>query len=192
MPDCKAVSISGSRATIYRMYASKGGIMLTIRDLLEELEHEANATRKVLEQIPDNQLGWRPHEKSMTLGQLAMHVATLPGAIAEVAMQASFDVKTAIPRPEAKSLDELIGALDQSLAKARKLLGSMDEAMLTSTWRMMAGEREVFAIPRGAFLRNVMLNHWYHHRGQLTVYLRQTGAKVPATYGDSADEKPFL
>ena len=166
--------------------------MLTIRDVLEELDHEAAATRKVLERIPGNHLGWKPHEKSMTLGQLAMHVATLPGVIAEVAMLPSFDVKTAIPRPEAKSVGELIGTLDQSLAKARKLLGSMDETMLASTWRMMAGDREVFAIPRGAFLRNVMLNHWYHHRGQLTVYLRQTGAMVPGTYGDSADENPFL
>jgi uncharacterized damage-inducible protein DinB len=165
--------------------------MLTTRDLLEELEQEAVATRKVLERIPESQLGWKPHEKSMTLGQLAMHVATLPGAIAEVAMQSSFDINTTIPRPGAKSVGELIEALEQSLAKARNLLGKMDEAMLTASWRMMAGEREVFAIPRAGLLRSVMLNHWYHHRGQLTVYLRQTGATVPGVYGDSADENPF-
>ena len=165
--------------------------MLTSIELLEELEQEAVNTRRVLERVPDNMFAWRPHEKSMTLGQLAMHVAILPGAIAEVAMQPAFDISTEVQRPSATSVGELIATLEESLSKARNLVGSMDEAMLASTWRMMDGEREVFAIPRSAFLRSVMLNHWYHHRGQLTVYLRQTGSTVPATYGDSADENPF-
>ncbi len=162
--------------------------MLTIDDLLQELEQEAQATRKVLERVPDDRLDWKPHPKSMTLGQLAMHVANLPGAIAEISTR-SFDVKTVIPRPGARSSAELLAVLDQSLARAKALLGAMDDAELASPWRMVNGDQEVGTVSRGALLRSIMLNHWYHHRGQLTVYLRQTGAPVPPIYGDSADEK---
>jgi uncharacterized damage-inducible protein DinB len=162
--------------------------MLTVDDIVQELEQEAQATRRVLERVPGNQLGWKPHEKSMTLGQLAMHVANLPGAIAEVST-ASFDVKTAIPRPDATSTDQILSDFDESLKRARAILAKMSDAELATPWRMMNGGRELWSLPRGAFLRSVMLNHWYHHRGQLTVYLRQTGAQVPAVYGDSADEK---
>ena len=165
--------------------------MLTISDVLQELEHEARTTRRVLERVPEDQLAWRPHDKSMTLGELAMHIATLPGAIAEISTRPTFDVNTAIPRPSASSVAELVATLDQSLARARALLGGMDDAALMTPWRMMNGDREITAMPRAMLLRSVMLNHWYHHRGQLTVYLRQTGALVPAIYGASADEKPF-
>jgi len=162
--------------------------MLTVDDIVQELEQEAQATRRVLERVPGNQLGWKPHEKSMTLGQLAMHVANLPGAIAEVSTS-SFDVKTAIPRPDATSTDQILSDFDESLTRARAILTKMSDAELATPWQMMNGGRELWSLPRGAFLRSVMLNHWYHHRGQLTVYLRQTGAQVPAVYGDSADEK---
>ena len=162
--------------------------MLTVDDIVQELEQEAQATRRVLERVPGNQLGWKPHEKSMTLGQLAMHVANLPGAIAAVSTS-SFDVKTAIPRPDATSTDQILSDFDESLKRARAILAKMSDAELATPWRMMNGGRELWSLPRGAFLRSVMLNHWYHHRGQLTVYLRQTGAQVPAVYGDSADEK---
>jgi uncharacterized damage-inducible protein DinB len=162
--------------------------MLTVDDIVQELEQEAQATRRVLERVPGDQLGWRPHEKSMTMGQLAMHVANLPGAIAEVSTSA-FDVKTAVPRPDASSTDQILDLFDESMRRARAILTRMSDAELTTPWRMMNGSQELWSIPRGAFLRSVMLNHWYHHRGQLTVYLRQTGALVPAVYGDSADEK---
>lgn len=165
--------------------------MMTIADLLQELDQEAQATRRVLERVPDDRLDWQPHPKSMTLGELAMHIANLPGAIADVATRGSFDVNTAIPRPSATSVAELVTTLDQSLARARALLGAMEDAALAAPWRMVSGDQEVAVMPRGAFLRSVMLNHWYHHRGQLTVYLRQTGAMLPAIYGSSADENPF-
>jgi uncharacterized damage-inducible protein DinB len=164
--------------------------VLTIDDLLQELEQEARATRRVLERVPEDRLDWKPHPKSMTLGQLAMHVANLPEAIAEISTR-SFDVKSVIPRPGARSTAELLAVLDQSLARARALLGAMDDAALASPWRMVNGEREVGTVSRGALLRSIMLNHWYHHRGQLTVYLRQTGALIPPIYGDTADESAF-
>ncbi len=163
--------------------------MTTINALLQELDQEAQTTLRVLERVPENKLEWRPHEESMTLGQLAMHVANLPGAIAELSTLLTFDVK--IPLPGAKSVAELTGALEQSLTKARTLLGAMDDAALASPWRIVDGDREFATLPRGALLRSTMLNHLYHHRGQLTVYLRLTGASVPAIYGASADESPF-
>ena len=162
--------------------------MMTVSDLLQELEQESQATRRVLERVPDDNLQWKPHPKSMNLGQLALHIASVPGAIAEIS-RGSFDVKTPVPRPDATSTAEVLARLDESLERARTVLRGMSDAELASPWRMMNGSQELWSIPRGAFLRTVMLNHWYHHRGQLTVYLRQTGALLPAVYGDSADEK---
>jgi uncharacterized damage-inducible protein DinB len=100
-------------------------------------------------------------------------------------------VDTAIPRPEATSRAELMAEFDRSLATAKEILGGMDEAALASPWKMTKGGREVATMTRGALLRSVMLNHWYHHRAQLLVYLRLVGAKVPAVYGGSADENPM-
>ena len=165
--------------------------MLTVSDILQELEQEAPGTRRVLERIPEDQLEWRPHPKSMTMGQLAMHVANLPGAIVEVSRQ-PFDVNTPIPRPGATSVAEILEVLDESLSRARRVLREMDDSDLAVPWSMMKGDRELWSIPRGAFLRSVLLNHWYHHRGQVGVYLRQTGALVPAVFGDSADEKVMV
>jgi uncharacterized damage-inducible protein DinB len=164
--------------------------MALIDGLLRELEEEARTTRRVLERVPGNQLAWRPHQKARTLGELALHVAIVPGGVAEFAVQSRVQApQFTDPRPNSAS--ELISALDRSIAKAKKLLGGMDDATLLATWRMMQGEREIFAIPRVALLRSIMLNHWYHHRGQLTVYLRELGVPVPSIYGPSADENPF-
>ena len=164
--------------------------MSMIEALLQELDQEAQTTRRVLERVPEDRLGWKPHDKSWSLGQLALHVATVPGAIAEIARQSPFPLPK-FTQPSAMSAEELILALDQSVAKARQILRSMDDGALAITWRAVDGDREVLALPVGALLRSIMLNHWYHHRGQLSVYLRQVGALVPAIYGPSADENPF-
>ena len=164
--------------------------MRAIDALLQELEQEAQTTRRVLERVPNAHLGWKPHDKSMTLGQLALHVATVPGGVAEIATQSPFPVPE-FTQPAATSAAELVPALEQSVARAKALLGGMDDAALASTWRLMNGDQEVMAIPRAALLRSIMLNHWYHHRGQLSVYLRQLGVPVPSIYGPSADENPF-
>lgn len=164
--------------------------MAIIDDLLQEMDQEAQTTRRVLERVPGDQLGWRPHEKARTLGQLALHVATVPGAVAELAAQSPVQIPN-VPDGSPASVSELLPALDQSVAKARRTLGGMDDAALTATWRLMRGEHEILAMPRAALLRNVMLNHWYHHRGQLSTYLRALGQPVPSIYGPSADENPF-
>ncbi|HEY3158854.1 MAG TPA: DinB family protein [Vicinamibacterales bacterium] len=164
--------------------------MSTVELLLQELEQEAQTTRRILERVPNDRLAWKPHDRSMSLGQLALHIASVPGAIAEISQISPFPVPK-FEQPSAKSASELIPALDESLAKARTILGRLDDADLAKTWRVVDGDREVMAIPVGAVLRSIMLNHWYHHRGQLSVYLRQVGVPVPSIYGPSADENPF-
>ena len=164
--------------------------MSTIEALLQELEQEKQTTKRVLERVPEDRLTWKPHEKSMSMGQLALHVATVPGAIAEISRQSPFKVGQ-FTQPPATSAAELVPALEQSIAKACDVLRTMDDASLAKTWRAMDGDREIFAIPVGALFRSVMLNHWYHHRGQLSVYLRLVGVPVPSIYGPSADENPF-
>ncbi len=164
--------------------------MAMIDSMLQELEQEAQTTRRVLERVPNEQLAWRPHEKARTLGELALHVAIVPGSVAEFAVQPQVQAPQFIdPRPNHAS--ELVPALDESIAKAKRALGGMSDATLTSTWRMLRGEQEIMAIPRVAFLRSIMLNHWYHHRGQLTMYLRELNVPIPSIYGPSADENPF-
>ena len=165
--------------------------MALIDGVLQELEQETQTTRRVLERVPDNQLAWRPHEKARTLGELALHVAMVPGGVAELVASPSPAQAPQFTDPSPKSASELIPALDQSIAKAKKVLGGMDDTTLMATWRLMQGDRELFAVPRVALLRSVMLNHWYHHRGQLTVYLRELGVPIPSIYGPSADENPF-
>ena len=165
--------------------------MAMIDGMLQELDQEARTTRRVLERVPENQLAWRPHQKARTLGELAMHVAMVPGAVAELISSPSPAQVPTFVDPSLNSASELIPALDQSIGKARRALSGMDDAALMSTWRLMQGERELFAVPRVALLRSIMLNHWYHHRGQLSVYLRELDVPIPSIYGPSADENPF-
>ena len=165
--------------------------MPVIDGMLQELDQEAATTRRVLERVPDEHLAWRPHEKARTLGELAMHVATVPGAVAKLVATQSPVQAPQFRDPQLQSASELVPTLDDSIAKAKNALSGMSDADLMSTWRMMLGERELFAIPRLAMLRTVMLNHWYHHRGQLSVYLRQLDVPIPSIYGPSADENPF-
>ena len=164
--------------------------MNVISVLLTELDQEAMTTRRVLERVPADQLSWKPHQKSMSLGQLALHVATIPGNVADIATISPFQVPQ-FTQPAAATTAELVPALEASVAKARTILEGFDDAALAATWRLMHGDREIMALPRAAILRSIMLNHWYHHRGQLSVYLRALNVPLPSIYGPSADENPF-
>src|SRR5262249_7831739 len=164
--------------------------MSAIELLLRELEQEAQTTRRVLERVPGDRLAWKPHDKSMSLGQLALHVASVPGAIAEITQISPFPAPK-FEQPTATSAAELVPALEEGLAKARSILQDLDDADLAKIWGGMDGDGEGLGLPVGAALRALMLNHWYHHRGQLSVYLRQVGVPVPWIYGPSADENPF-
>jgi uncharacterized damage-inducible protein DinB len=165
--------------------------MKMIDALLAEMDQEANATRRVLERVPQAQLTWRPHHKSMSLGQLALHVATIPGLVAELAAADLLPEPPRFIQPEASTSAELVPALNASLSKARQLLGGMDDGRLMATWKLMHGDTELMAMPRAAVIRTIMLNHWYHHRGQLLVYLRMHNVLLPSVYGPTADENPF-
>ena len=114
--------------------------------------------------MPEDRLGWKPHQKSWSLGQLALHVATVPGAIAEMAQHSPFPLPN-FSQSSPTSAAELIPTLERSVAKAAELLRGMDPASLTKMWRAVDGDKEVMALPVGALLRAIMLNHWYHHRG---------------------------
>jgi uncharacterized damage-inducible protein DinB len=159
--------------------------------LLGEIEQEAPATRRTLERVPGDKLDWRPHEKSMALGQLAHHVATIPGAWAQILSTDSMDVSELAGTSAAGSSDELLPLLDQSLATAKEIMTGMDDQRATGTWKLYAGDQKVIEAPRVACFRMYALNHWYHHRGQLGVYLRLLDIPVPSVYGPSADDNPL-
>jgi uncharacterized damage-inducible protein DinB len=159
--------------------------------LLQELEHEAATTKRVLERVPEDKLDWQPHEKSMTLGRLAHHVATTPGDIAGIAAVDEFDFGTFAGSEQSKTSSELLAAHEASIQKAKDFLGAMDDASAMATWKATMAGRPLMSIPRVGVVRNIMLNHWIHHRGQLSVYLRLLNVPVPSIYGPSADENPF-
>ena len=165
--------------------------MKMIDGLLAELEQEAETTRRVLERIPQEHLSWRPHPKSMSLGQLALHVATVPGNVAQLAAVDLVPAPPTFVQPEAATAAELVPSLTESVAKAKRALGGFDDAKMSAMWRLQNGGRDILAMPRAAFVRAIMLNHWYHHRGQLLVYLRMLNQSVPSVYGPTADENPF-
>jgi len=165
--------------------------MTIVDGLLAELEQEAETTRRVLERIPQAHLAWKPHPKSMSLGQLALHVATVPGNVAELAAQDIVPAPPAFVQPQSATASELAPSLAESVAKAKHALGGFDDAKMSAMWRLQSGGKDIMAMPRVAFVRAIMLNHWYHHRGQLLVYLRLLNLSVPSVYGPTADENPF-
>jgi uncharacterized damage-inducible protein DinB len=159
---------------------------------IEELTMEASTTKRVLERVPEAHLTWRPHPKSMSLGQLALHVATLPCQLTEFVAGDELDFGAAAAGPPtAGSQWELMEAFTSGIVRARSYLADLTDERAAATWRLMAGERQLFAAPRAAVLRSFLFNHWYHHRGQLLVYLRLLDVPVPSVYGPSADENPF-
>jgi len=161
--------------------------------LIAELDNETPATRRVLERVPADRLDWRPHPKSMSAGQLAQHIAGIPGNMARMAQGDGMDVATRpVEYGSCASTDALMATFEASVAAARDFLAGLDEARATGIWRLTFGPREIFAIPRLAVMRTMALNHWYHHRGELVVYLRLLGVPVPIVYGRSADENPFV
>jgi uncharacterized damage-inducible protein DinB len=164
---------------------------IMMRDaLLAELNREATATRRVLQRVPEAKLGWKPHRKSMSLGTLALHVAVVPGAVAEFLNEPVREAPSFVA-PEATSKAEILTSFEQGIGNARAKLESWTDDDLRSQWRMEHEGATLMALPRIEMLRSVMLNHWYHHRGELIVYLRLLDVPVPSIYGPTADENPF-
>ena len=164
--------------------------MAMIDALLPEFDHEIAMTRKVLERVDEAKLGWQPHEKSMTLGRLAQHVAEIPQWGQTILDDAEFNMVDGTRRPGAiPTSAELLGTFDGLAKTARARLAAKTDAEMMSTWTFKHNGQEVFGMPRAAAWRSMVMSHMIHHRGQLSVYLRLTGAQVPGMYGPSADEK---
>jgi uncharacterized damage-inducible protein DinB len=164
----------------------------TVDPMIAELEQESTATRRMLERVPGDKLGWRPHPRSMTLGQLAWHVAALCGDISNFLELEGFDVNDANFAPaQPRSHAEVMEKFSEAQASARNRLENLSDDRACETWRLTNGDAEIFAIPKIGLARSLMFNHLYHHRGQLSVYLRLLDVPVPVTYGRSADENPF-
>ena len=160
--------------------------------LAAELDAEFPITRRVLERVPAGKLAWQPHSRSMALGQLAEHIARIPGSIAKLAQMDALDLATRpTTYPSGESTAAILGAFDQSVAAIRAALADIDETRANAPWRMMFGDREIFTMPRIRVVRMMCLNHMIHHRGELVVYLRLLDVPVPVVYGRSADENPF-
>ena len=158
--------------------------------LLMELDMEAQTLRRVLERVPETKLAWKPHHKSFSLGQLALHTAGVPGLLAHILTEDTFEVSP-FEQAEAKSCAELFTTLDESLKTARSLIEGLTPERAMATWKLTSGDRTIMAAPRIGLVRALMFNHWYHHRGQLLVYLRLLDIPVPSVYGPTADENPF-
>ena len=163
------------------------------RSISAELQREASTTRRVLERVPNDKLTWTPHGKSMTLGQLANHIALIPGQLSRIAQVDVFDASNAkfIP-PQPENVQEILSTLDAGVQSALEFTSALTDSALDAPWRMVAGGKEIMSMPRVDFMRAILLNHWYHHRGQLSVYLRLLDVPVPSIYGPSADENPFM
>ena len=158
--------------------------------LLAELEQEAQTTRRVLQRVPEDKLKWRPHPRSFSLGQLALHVAIIP-RLGEILLAADRVEPPEFVQPEARSAAELLTTLDESLASGRRFLSELTPERAEGTWRLVGGGRDLVAAPRMTMIRSLMFNHWYHHRGSLVVYLRLLDVPLPDVYGPTADENPF-
>jgi uncharacterized damage-inducible protein DinB len=162
--------------------------------LLAELEREVERSRRALEQVPEGKYDWKPHDKSMIFGYLANMVATIPSWVTMEITQDELDVAPAEgSKMEQKRLDTsdaLLQALDKTAGDARLALEKTSEEHLMTSWRLLARGQVVMESPRHVMIQDT-INHWAHHRGQMTVYLRLMGAKVPALYGPSADDNQF-
>ena len=163
---------------------------MAIKDaLLPEFDHEMALARKVVARVKNEKFGWQPHPKSMTLGRLATHIAEIPMWGLTILNEAEFNLVSGEHKSSpTASVADILTLLDEQVAKIRAILEAKSDAELMSPWTFKVDSQEVFSMPRVAAWRGWVMNHMIHHRGQLSVYLRQTGCTVPSIYGPSADE----
>ncbi len=154
--------------------------------LIAELQIEAEITRKMLERTPQDSLAWKPHEKSRTLGEIAAHIANLPGLFIATLSQEEFDRQRY--QSAADTVADILETFDRNISSALDVLKTLSDERLLAAWRYKYGEQVIFKMPRLAVIRTTALNHIIHHRGQLSVYLRLLNIPLPPVYGPTADE----
>jgi uncharacterized damage-inducible protein DinB len=159
--------------------------------LLPEYDHEVATTRKVLERVPDDRLAWKPHDKSMSMGQLATHVATMLSWGSATISQSEIDLSGPYTPPDLKTRAELLASFDKEATATRAALAATSDPELMAMWSLKRDGKTIFSMPKVAVLRSFVMNHMIHHRGQLSVYLRLNDVPVPSMYGPSADEGAF-
>ncbi len=158
---------------------------------IAEFEQEMKTTRKFLERLPADKLTWHPHEKSMTAGQLAYHMASAPASIIKMALLEEKEVQDfGRENPQPESLPEVLSTFDASVKLVVDTLRTISDHQMKESWKLTRDGSVLLSMPRTALIRTVLLNHLYHHRGQFGVYLRLIGASVPSAYGPSGDEMP--
>jgi uncharacterized damage-inducible protein DinB len=162
-----------------------------VDDLLREFDHETSVTRRLLERVPHEEAAWRPHPRSMSLGELAAHLADVPRWARSILRDSGYDMAAnpSGPPPPFETAGALLGAFDRHVAAARQVLALASAAELMRPWTLRSGAHELFTQPTAGVLRRFLFSHLVHHRGQLSVYLRLRGVPVPAIYGPSADER---
>jgi uncharacterized damage-inducible protein DinB len=159
--------------------------------LIAEIDREGKSTARILERVPQDKLDWRPHPKSMSLGELAWHIANMPSSAVKGLREGKRDI--ALSRPSPPGDGDLVAAFRRNLEELKSALGATaDEVLLNERFSFVNASEVVTSFPKLAFIRTVLINHSIHHRGQLTVYLRLLDVPVPAMYGTSADENAFL
>ncbi len=163
--------------------------MLT-RPLIAEFTREAETTRDLLRRVPESHLSWKPHPKSMSLGALALHVAMVPSAALEFLKESPREVPN-FATLEPTSMEQVMDVFEVGVKSVKTQLDQWTDEFLSSPWTMTQRGRPLFTLPRVEMVRSVALNHWYHHRGELVVYLRLLDIAIPPVYGPTADENPF-
>jgi uncharacterized damage-inducible protein DinB len=158
------------------------------QSLLPEFDYEMATSRKVIERVPEDRYSWKPHERSMTMGRLASHIAEMPSWGVMGLKQDSFDLATSSGAFSAASQKELLDTFDKNVAGAREAISSTDDATYFTNWSLKKGSDTLMTMPKIAVVRSFVMNHIIHHRGQLSVYLRENNVPVPSIYGPSADE----
>jgi uncharacterized damage-inducible protein DinB len=159
--------------------------------ILMEMDQEAEITKRLLDIIPEDKLSWRPHPKAKSLGELAMHLATLQRGVAELGQPDTAEVPNFPPDPEASNRAQILDTFAESLQKAKDIVAATDNARVMAEWKLTKDGSTILAMPRIALWRSILLNHNYHHRGQLSTYLRTLDVPLPSIYGPSADANPF-
>jgi uncharacterized damage-inducible protein DinB len=159
--------------------------------ILAELDQEAEITERLLNIIPEDKLSWRPHPKAKSLGELAMHIARLQGGVAELTQEDTVEFPNSPAEPEAASRAEILETFAAGLKKAKDIVASTDDAAAMTEFTVTKNGKALWTMPRIAFWRTILLNHNYHHRGQLSTYLRTLDVPLPSIYGPSADTNPF-